>query len=83
MPMTDFQRSKVAALRTEMERLDPVTYQGIRESYYRIADNLRPLVDALEKTDAKIGPNGPLLEEHYIFCEILERLKKSSLGGVV
>jgi len=83
MPMTEVQKSKVATLRTEMEKLDPATYQDIRESYYQIADNLRPLVDALEKADAELGPDGPLLEEHYLFCEILDRLKKSYLGGVV
>ena len=60
-----------------------VANQDIRESYYQIADNLRPLVDALEKADAELGPDGPLLEEHYLFCEILDRLKKSYLGGVV
>ncbi|XZE55115.1 hypothetical protein SH139x_001110 [Planctomycetaceae bacterium SH139] len=83
MPMTEAQESKVAALCTEMKRLDPATYQDIRESYYQITDNLRPLVDALEKADADLGPDGPLLEEHYIFCEMLDRLKKSYLGGAV
>jgi hypothetical protein len=41
------------------------------------------LVDALEKADADLGPNGPLLEEHYIFCEMLDQLNKSLLGAVV
>ncbi|XZE55099.1 hypothetical protein SH139x_001093 [Planctomycetaceae bacterium SH139] len=83
MPMTEVQKSKVAALRSEMKRLDPATYQDIRESYYQIADNLHPLVNALEKADADLGLDGPLLEEHYIFCEMLDRLKKSYLGGAV
>ncbi|WP_442511730.1 hypothetical protein SH528x_003443 [Novipirellula sp. SH528] len=83
MAMNETQKTKAAALRSEMKKLDPATYQDIRESYYRIADNLRPLVDALEKADADLGPNGPLLEEHYIFCEMLDRLNKSYLGAVV
>ena len=83
MAMNETQKAKVAALRTEMRKLDPETYQEIRQSYYKIAEELRPLVDALEKADAELGPDGPLLEEHYIFCEMLERLNKSLLGGVV
>ena len=81
--MNETKKAKVAALRTETRKLDPETYQEIRQSYYRIAEELRPLVDALEKADADLGPDGPLLEEHYIFCEMLERLNKSLLGGVV
>lgn len=83
MPMTEVQKSKVAALRSEMKRLDPATYQDMRESYYQIADNLHPLVNTLEKADADLGPDGPLLEEHYVTCEMLDRLKKSYLGGAV
>ncbi|TWU38638.1 hypothetical protein [Novipirellula artificiosorum] len=84
MAMTETQKTRAAALRTAMKKLDPATYQDIRESYYRIADNLRPLVDALEKADVDHGgPAGPLLEEHYIFCEMLDQLKKSILGAVV
>ncbi len=74
---------KVKALRTEMKKLDPDAYQEIRRSYYKIAEELRPLADALEKADAELGPAGPLLEEHTIFCEMLDRLKKSYLGEVV
>ena len=83
MAMNETQKAKVAALRTEMRKLDPETYQEIRQSYYKIAEELRPLVDALEKADADLGPDGPLLEEHYIFCEMLDRLNKSLLGAVV
>ena len=47
--------NKTADLRTAMQQLDPTTYQEIRESYYRIADNLKPLADALEQADADQG----------------------------
>ena len=36
--------NKTADLRTAMQQLDPATYQEIRESYYSIADNLKPVV---------------------------------------
>ncbi|XZE56672.1 hypothetical protein SH139x_002796 [Planctomycetaceae bacterium SH139] len=83
MALNETQKTKAAALATEMKKLDAETYQEIRQSYNKIADELRPLVDALEKADADLGPNGPLLEEHYIFCEMLERLNKSLLGAVL
>ena len=83
MALNETQKTKAAALATEMKKLDAETYQEIRQSYYKIADELRPLVDALEKAGTDLGPNGPLLEEHYIFCEMLDRLNKSLLGAVV
>jgi hypothetical protein len=83
MAMNETKKSKVAALRTEVQKLDADTYQEIRQSYCKIADELRPLVEALEKADADLGPDGPLLEEHLIFCEMLDRLNKSLLGAVV
>ena len=71
------------ALRTAMKKLDADTYQTIREDFYRIADNLKPLADALEIADADVGPEGPLLEEHYIFIQMYDLLRKSELGAVV
>ena len=77
-------QNKTADLRTAMQRLDPDTYQEIRESFYRIADNLKPLADALEKAYADLGGEaGPLLDEHFLFVEMFEQLRKSNLGGVV
>ena len=83
MALNETQKTKAAALATEMKKLDAETFQEIRQSYYKIADELRPLAGALEKPDADLGPIGPLLEEHYIFCEMLDRLNKSLLGAVV
>ncbi len=71
------------ALRTAMKKLDADTYRTIREDFYRIADNLKPLADALEIADADVGPEGPLLEEHYIFIQMYDLLRKSELGAVV
>jgi hypothetical protein len=83
MAMNETQKAKVKALHTEMEKLAPDAYQEIRRSYYKIAEELRPLADALEKADAEFGPAGSLLEEHTIFCEMLYLLNKSVLGAVV
>ncbi len=71
------------ALRTAMQKLDADTYQTIREDFYRIAENLKPLADALEIADAKVGPEGPLLDEHYLFIQMYDLLRKSELGAVV
>ncbi|TWU28039.1 hypothetical protein [Novipirellula artificiosorum] len=84
MAMIDTQKNRATELRTAILTLDPETYQEIRRSYYKIAEELRPLVDALGKADVDHGgPAGPLLEEHYIFCEMLDQLDKSILGAVV
>ena len=47
MALNETQKTKAAALATEMKKLDAETFQEIRQSYYKIADELRPLVDAL------------------------------------
>ncbi|MGB7325372.1 MAG: hypothetical protein WBD31_10920 [Rubripirellula sp.] len=84
MAMNEAQTARAAALRTIFKNMDPHQAQEIRESYYRIAENLRPLVDALEIADLDNGgPAGPLIEEHYIFCELLEKLDESVLGAVL
>ncbi|TWT81241.1 hypothetical protein CA13_26920 [Planctomycetes bacterium CA13] len=71
------------ALRTSMQKLDPDTYRRIREDFYRIADNLKPLAEDLEEADADVRPEGPLLEEHFIFIQMYDLLRKSELGAVV
>lgn len=75
---------RTAALRTAMKSIDPATYQTIREDFYKIADNLKPLADALEKADAEQPePAGPLLDEHYLFLQMYDLLRKSQLGAIV
>ncbi|TWT65480.1 hypothetical protein [Crateriforma conspicua] len=84
MPSSETHKTAIANLRTEMLKLDPDTYQRIREDFYRIGDNLKPLADALEIADADLGGHaGPLLDEHYIFAQMYDLLRKSNLGGVV
>ena len=84
MPMNETQKARAEALAPLFRNMDAHTAQEIRESYYRIAENLRPLVNALEIADLDHGgPAGPLLEEHYIFCELLEKIDKSVLGAVL
>ena len=84
MAMNETQKNQAAALRTAMQNLDPAVYQTIREDFFKIADNLKPLADALEKADAEQPePAGPLLDEHYVFIQMYDLLRKSLLGEVV
>ncbi len=83
MAKTKETAARQEALRNAMQKLDSDTYQRIREDFYRIADNLKPLADTLEMADADVGPEGPLLEEHYIFIQMYDLLRKSELGAVV
>ena len=83
MAKTKETAARQEALRNAMQKLDSDTYQRIREDFYRIADNLKPLADNLEMADADVGPEGPLLEEHYIFIQMYDLLRKSELGAVV
>ena len=84
MDLNETQTTAIANLRTEMQKLDAEMYQRIREDFYRIADNLKPLADALEMADADLGAKaGPLLDEHYIFAQMVDLLRQSNLGGVV
>lgn len=71
------------ALPTAMQKLDPATYQEIRNSFHAIGDNLKPLADALETADADHGPEGPLLEEHYLFIQMYDLFRESNLGAAV
>ncbi|MGV3483352.1 MAG: hypothetical protein ACO1RT_02910 [Planctomycetaceae bacterium] len=82
--MNESQTARAEALRPLFKNMDPAQAQEIREAYYRIAENLRPLVTALEAADLDNGgPEGPLLEEHYIFCQLLEKIDESALGAVL
>ena len=83
MAKTKETAARQEALRTAMQKLDPDTYQRIREDFYRIANNLKPLADALEMADADVGPEGPLLEEHYLFIQMYDLFRKSNLGAAV
>jgi len=83
MAKTNETAARQDALRTAMKKLDADSFQTIREDFYRIADNLKPLADALEEADADVGPEGPLLEEHYLFIQMYDLLRKSELGAVV
>jgi hypothetical protein len=84
MAMNESKTARVEALRPLFKNMDPAQAQEIREAYYRIAENLRPLVTALETADLDNGgPAGPLLEEHFIFCQLLEKLDESALGAVL
>ncbi|MGB7323402.1 MAG: hypothetical protein WBD31_00925 [Rubripirellula sp.] len=84
MPMTETQKARAEALAPLFRNMDQHKAQEMRQAYYRIAENLRPLVDALEMADCDHGgPAGPLLEEHYIFCEMLDTIKQSALGEVL
>jgi hypothetical protein len=84
MAMNETQKTQAAALRTAMQSLDPATYQEIREAFHAIGDHLKPLADALEKADAEQPQTaGPLLDEHYLFIQMYDLLRKSNLGAAV
>ena len=83
MAKNETRTNQDAALRTAMQSLDPATYQEIRNAFHAIGDHLKPLADALEDADAKVGPEGPLLDEHYLFIQMYDLYRKSSLGAAV
>lgn len=84
MPMNETQTARADALRKLFKTMDAHQAQEIREAYYRIAENLRPLATALEMAALDHGgPAGPLLDEHYIYCEVMRKLDESVLGAVL
>lgn len=78
--------ARVAALRAAFRGMDAERAQEIREAFYKVADGLTVLLPALEMADLDgLGgwPNGVLLEEHLLACEVAERFGKLSLGAVL
>ncbi len=84
MPMNEAQTARANALRELFRNMDTNKAQEIREAYYALSDNLGSLSEALEIADLDNGgPAGPLLEEHYIFCELLQKFDESVLGAIL
>lgn len=84
MPMNETKTARANALRPLFRNMDPHKAQEIRQAYYAISDNLGSLSEALEIADLDNGgPAGPLLEEHYIFCELLRKFDESVLGVIL
>jgi hypothetical protein len=77
-------REILNALRVELATMPPAKIQEVREMYYAIADNLRPLALLLENADALSGSTpGRLLGEHFKLCEMIDVFERVDLGGVL
>ena len=73
-----------AALREIFRNMDADTAQEIRQSYYRVVENLQTLAELLEIEDAKQTQTaGPLLDEHFRAVVAIDALKDSRLGAVL
>ena len=82
-----------STVRSELKKLDPKRYQLIREFYYKIADALPQLAEELEFADLDIinmqadpdayhehRESAPLLDQHFIICEMMDTFKGLKLG---
>jgi hypothetical protein len=73
---------KLTTVKSELAKLSPERFNAIRQRYYAIADNLRPLMTELEMADLNNGGNGDaLLDEHLIVCEIVTLFDKLKIGS--
>jgi hypothetical protein len=79
-------KAQIELLRATFRGMNAERAQEIREAFYKVADGLTVLLPALEMADLDGlggGPNGVLLEEHLLVCEVAERFEKLSLGAVL
>ena len=84
MAKNDATKQTDAALRENFRNMDADTAQEIRESYYRVVENLHSLAELLEIEDAKQPQTaGPLLDEHFRAVAAIEAMKDSRLGAVL
>lgn len=65
--------------------MDPAKAQEIRQCYYAVVDNLRPLADLLEIEDLNTGDEsgGILIHEHLLAITAIEAMSRSQLGAVL
>jgi len=69
-------------VKSELSKLSPERFSTIRQQFYAIADNLRPLLTELEMADLDNGGNGgPLIDEHLLLCEIVTLFDKLKIGS--
>ena len=84
MAMNETQTARVKALREIFRNMDADKAQEIRQAYYRVAENLYFLAEALETEDANQPETaGPLLEEHFLAVQAIDAIKQSVLGAVL
>lgn len=68
-------------LTSELQKLDRQRYHLIRQFYYQVSDALPQLAEELEFADLDNGGHGgPLIEQHFIVCEMLDLFKKLGLN---
>jgi hypothetical protein len=71
------------ALADAIARIPPGRYHEIRAAYYKAAEGLRSLADALEQADLTAGPHGVLIDAHLLVCQAIDAMTKTNLGQVV
>lgn len=77
--------ANVKNLKKNLASLKPEQAQEIKDAYYKAAEGLRSLFEALELADLDCvdGPESALLDEHFIALEAYDAFKKSELGKVL
>ena len=69
--------------RDALRKMNAEQFQAIRTAYYKAVEGLRSLADALEIADIDFGAGELMLSEHYIACEAIDVMKKSTLGKIL
>jgi len=83
--VTEERRNATETLRRIFRDMDPAKAQEIRQCYYAVMDNLRPLADLLEIQDLNTGdePSGILIHEHLLAITAIDAMSRSQLGAVL
>lgn len=83
--MTEERRNATETLRRIFRDMDPAKAQEIRQCYYAVMDNLRPLADLLEIEDLNTGDEvgGILIHEHLLAISAIDTMSRSQLGAVL
>ncbi|TWU38517.1 hypothetical protein Poly41_29940 [Novipirellula artificiosorum] len=83
--VTEESRNATETLRRIFRDMDPAKAQEIRQCYYAVMDNLRPLADLLEIEDLNTGdePGGILIHEHLLAITAFDAMSRSQLGAVL
>jgi hypothetical protein len=71
------------ALTDAITRIPPSRYHEIRNAYYKAAEGLRSLADALEIADVEEGVETVLLDIHLVACQALDAIVNTRLGQVL
>ena len=68
-------------VKSELATISPERHAEIRSLYYKLAESLKPLAHELEMADLDTGGEaGPLLDQHFIICEMMDSFRRVELG---